>query len=156
MINLFKKLFRRREIGDWSILSMVNAETGEAGVIRLRTGRPGHSEAMTTAIEISWPFTSEKPFPAPDDRERMDEFERAIDELSGENGHTELMQVSTGHGVTQWLFYSANRDQFMGLFNARLTGQPRYQIEIKFYDDPRWSIWQETVEAVRRRQPAAN
>jgi len=91
-----------------------------------------------TAIEIAWPYESQSGMPPSEANAAQLEFERSIDELTGGNGLAELVQVSTGHCVKEWLFYATSRDQFMREFNRLLAGGARYPLEIKFYDDPTW------------------
>lgn len=78
-------------------------------------------------------------------------FEEAIDELTAQNGHSELVQVSTGNGMKEWLFYSRDQAAFMELMNTLLRGHPMYPLEIKFYADPEWQIWSETADSIAAR-----
>lgn len=154
-MQILKRLFRRRAAptreAKWSIVRAMNEATSEAAVIRIRIDRPAGSFALRTAVEISWPFISQSHFPPSEVHERMVEFEEAIDELTSENGHTELVQVSTGHGVKEWLFYSQDRARFMDRMNELLHGHSMFPLEIKFYEDPEWQIWSETASALDAR-----
>ena len=120
-------------------------------MIRIRTDKPSDFARLGTAIEISWPYESNTPFPKTRDNEQMLEFERALDELAGGNGYSELARVSTGNGVKEWLFYSSNQHRFMDRMNSLLKNHPVYPIEIKFYEDSSWRIWSETATALESR-----
>jgi hypothetical protein len=153
IVGILSKLSGRRSANaaepQWSIVKAINPVSSEAAVIRIRTDRP--MDRLPTAIEISWPYLSEKLFPESDERQRMAAFEEAIDELTSENGHTELVQVSTGNGVKEWLFYSRDQAAFMDRMNTLLHDHPPYPVQIKFYEDADWQIWRETVEALNAR-----
>jgi hypothetical protein len=68
-------------------------------------------------------------------------FERALDELSMANGQSFLMNVGTGVGLREWLYYAKDRDRFMKRFNELLAGHEPYPLKIEFYDDPAWKVW---------------
>lgn len=152
-MRMFAKLFGRKSARgvdpQWSIVEIRNPDTSVAAMIRIRTDRP--ADRLPTAIEISWPYDSATVFPESGENQRMVAFEEAIEELTSENGHTELVQVSTGNGVKEWLFYSHDREAFMSRMNTLLRDHPRYPLEIKFYDDPSWQIWSETHDALASR-----
>jgi hypothetical protein len=154
-MGIFDKWFRRAAEPDpapnWSIVKAVNAEQNQAAILRLRTDQPVLSDSLNTAIEVTWAYESSSPFPDDRDNQRMLDFERALDELSSENGYAELMQVSTGNGVKEWLYYSSDRERFMSRMNALLENHSPYPIAIRFYDDPRWEIWKDTLVAVAQR-----
>ncbi len=46
---------------------------------------------------------------------------------------------ATGNNLKEFVFYIANREQFMMNFNKALKGHPAYPIEINFYEDKEWS-----------------
>ena len=81
------------------------------------------------AIEISWSYESNTPFPKTRDNEQMLEFERPLAELAGGNRYSELARVSTGNGVKEWLFYSSNQHRFEDRMNSRLKSHPAYPID---------------------------
>lgn len=76
-------------------------------------------------------------------------FESAIDELTGENNLAELVQVATGGGVKEWLFYCSDEGQFTEELYRLLAGHESYPVEISSLDDPDWQIWRDSIEAVR-------
>ena len=70
---------------------------------------------------------------------------------SAANGFAELVQVSTGFGEREWLFYSSNRKRFMARFNELLAGHEPYPLEITFYRDREWKIWDDMLQPLLRR-----
>ena len=78
-------------------------------------------------------------------------FEEALDELSGMNGLSEIFQVLTGMGVKEWVYYTNDRNAFMGRFNELLKNHEPYPLEIEFYDDPYWEVWQDMLASVESR-----
>lgn len=139
-------------LADWRIVKVVGP-TGGIVVLRLRINMPESSRGSdyATAVEVGWPYDPNEELPPADVNQQQLEFERAVDELTGENGYSELVLVSTGMGMKQWLFYTTSTDRFMASMNALLTGHQAYPLDIKFYADPGWSIWRETVADVEQR-----
>jgi hypothetical protein len=135
---------------DWVIVEIVRSETGDAAVLRMRTRKPKgiDSNHYSTAVTIKWSYESDLSLPNDEDNQKMVAFESAIDELSGMNGLSELVQVMTGMGVKEWIYYTNSRDVFMRRFNGLLQNHERYPLEIVFYDDPNWEIWQDMLAAV--------
>jgi hypothetical protein len=101
------------------------------------------------AVEISWPYDGADDYPSGEVNQKQLAFETSLDDLSGMNGFSELVQVSTGMGKKEWLYYTSDRDRFMREFNALLAGDDPYPIQINFYEDPSWQIWSEVVAAVQ-------
>jgi hypothetical protein len=153
-------LFRRKRgagledegAGDWAIVRAVNEGSGEAGIIRIKTRKPASPDiaTFTTAVTIQWPYSAPS-LPDPDENERMLDFERSIDELTGENGYSELVQVRTGFGNKEWLFYSRDQGTFMESFKGLLHGHPAYPVTIEFHEDAGWDLWQQTLNDLRAR-----
>lgn len=153
-------LFRRKRetgledeaAGDWAIVRAVNEGSGEAGIIRIKTRKPATADiaAYTTAVTIQWPYSAPS-LPDTADNERMLDFERSIDELTGENGYSELVQVRTGFGNKEWLFYARDRGTFMASFNELVHGHPAYPVKIEFQEDAGWDLWQKTLNDLRSR-----
>jgi len=154
----FKRLFTRpgadedlaNELAAWRIISLENEPAGKFAVLRLRVVRPRSAvESFATAVELSWKYGGGLP-PA-DVNEKQLAFERALDELAGDNGFSELVQVATGIGAKEWLFYTSNRARFMAEYNRLLENHERYPVEVSMLDDPEWEVWRNSVEAVRQR-----
>ena len=138
--------------GKWVIVEAVNG--AKRLVMRLRTDRPNQPDinAYSTAIVIGWEFPSLEGTAKPPEEtyQRMLSFERAVDELSMENGHSFLMNVSTGLGLREWCYYAKDRERFMARFNELLAGRERYPLKIEFFDDPEWRVWLDLRYAYER------
>lgn len=153
-----KRMFTRRraeqeledELRAWRVVSLENALERKFAVIRLRILRPPNADdRFTTAVRVRWNYDAE--LPPTDINERQIGFETAIDELTGDNGFSELVQVATGRGAKEWLFYTSGKGQLMAEFNRLLESHDRFPVEISVVEDPDWTIWRESVEAVRQK-----
>lgn len=138
------------EASDWSIVSARNPETGEAAVFRVRFSKPNRPDlaSLLWAIVIQWPYESDQQMPPPEVNAAQQAFEAALDPLAP-SSHSELVHVSTGMGLKEWIFYARSREEFMGELNDLLSGQPRYPIDIEFFEDPNWEVWEDTVKDLR-------
>ena len=140
------------ELADWSIVSAVNRETGEAAVFRVRFDKPRRDDlcTLTTAIVIRWPYeTGDQMPPEPVNAAQL-AFEEALDPMSS-SATSELVHVSTGMGEKEWIYYARDRDEFMSLLNELLAEHPAYPLEIEFYEDPEWQVWADMVASIRKR-----
>jgi hypothetical protein len=144
------------ELKCWSIIEAVNAERNQRAVIRIRTERPDLDQIETydTAISITWRYETPSGMPSPELNERQMHLDRALDDLSSDNGFSYLMEVATGLGKKEWVYYSSDRERFMEEFNRLLAGHEPYPIEIEFFDDPEWTIWREVRDAAAERGPS--
>jgi len=160
-MNWLRRLFSSRPpaaadleaaLADWRIVKVIGP-TGGVVVLRLRINAPESSQGSdyATAVEVCWPYEPKEDLPPADVNEQQLKFERAVDELTGENGYAELVLVSTGMGVKEWLFYTTSTDRFMASMNELLSGHQAYPLDIRFYADPGWSIWRGTVADVEQR-----
>lgn len=137
----------------WTIVSAENPETGQRAVFRVRFARPERPDvaSLVWAIAIQWPYESEEPrqMPPPEITAAQQNFEEALDPLAS-SSHSELAHVSTGMGLKEWIFYARSREEFMSELNELLAGHPRYPIDIEFFEDPNWEIWEDMVKNLRR------
>ena len=136
---------------DWKIVSMQNPETAEKAVFRARFAKPDRPDlaSLVWAIVIRWPYEGEAMPPAEVSAAQQN-FEDAVDPLA-ESTHSELVHVSTGMGLKEWIFYARTREEFMAELNALLSGQPRYPLDIEFFEDPGWEVWEDAVRDLRDR-----
>ena len=135
----------------WSIVSVQHPETGEGAVLRVRFAKPGRPDlaSLVWAIVIQWTYGGEQ-MPPPEVNEAQLRFEAALDPLAS-SSHSELVHVSTGLGLKEWIFYARTREQFMDELNELLSGHPRYPIDIEFEEDPDWEVWEDAVKDLRGR-----
>jgi hypothetical protein len=140
-----------KELASWRIVEAKNEARREHAVFRIRVAKPARKDIdhLTRAIVIKWAYQG--PGMPPDEvNQQQVAFEEAIDPLWSEGG-SELMQVATGMGLKEWIFYARSSDAFMARLNSLLSGRPRYPIEVEFYDDPEWQMWSQTVSTLKTR-----
>jgi hypothetical protein len=137
------------EPSDWGIVSVRNPETGHTAVFRARFSKPDRPDlaSLVWAIVIRWPYGGEQ-MPLAEVNGAQQSFEEALDPLAP-SSHSELVHVSTGMGLKEWIFYARSREEFMNELNELLSGQPQYPIDIVFYEDPRWEVWEGIVKDLR-------
>lgn len=139
------------ELKDWRIVSANNEARGQQAVIRIRMSKPARPdiERLTTAAVVKWPYEGPS-IPSVDVNQHQLEFEEALDPLSGD-GEAELVQVSTGMNLKEWIYYTPSAELFMARLNDLLSGHPPFPIQIEFYDDPTWKVWSDTVDSLKKR-----
>jgi hypothetical protein len=139
------------ELSDWSIVKVYTESTGQKAVFRARWTRPNRPDIdeMQTAIVIKWAYEPNDQMPPKQVNQEQLAFEEALDPLAPSE-HSELVHVSTGMGLKEWIFYARSREVFMFEFNALLSGHPQYPLEIEFYNDPEWLVWADMVKPLIR------
>jgi hypothetical protein len=135
----------------WRIVTATNDDSGQAAIFRIRMSKPSREDvdSLRTAVVVKWPYDASAVKPPDAVNQQQRKFEQALDPLSSDD-NSELLQVTTGMGVKQWVYYARSRDVFMSRFNKRLKGHPAYPVKIEFYDDPQWKVWGDTVENLRQ------
>ena len=135
---------------DWSIVSAQNPETGDVAVFRVRFAKPDRPDlaSLVWAIVIQWPYESDQQMPPAEVNTAQQTFEAALDPLAS-SSHSELVHVSTGMGLKEWIFYARTREEFMDELNELLAGHPRYPLDIEFFEDPGWEVWEDMVKNLR-------
>ncbi len=76
----------------------------------------------------------------------MKQLEASIDTLQ-ENELSVQVYARTGKGLKELVYYIGDRDEFMSAFNQALSDQPRYPLDIEFFEDPDWKDLQ-TVQSI--------
>lgn len=135
----------------WSIVSVQHPETGEGAVLRARFSKPPRPDlsSLVWAIVIQWTYGGGG-MPPPQVEEAQQAFETALDPLAS-SSHSELVHVSTGLGLKEWVFYARTREQFMDELNDLLSAHPTYPLDIEFVEDPDWDVWEDAVKDLRGR-----
>lgn len=154
-MGIFDRLFGRRddpvarELAAWAIVT-ANDATGEVAVFRVRKTRPpiDNLDEFRTAVVLTWAYSSPDGLPPPELKVHMDELDTALDPLSWRNGFAELVLVSTGLGMREWLFYVADIDRFWREFERATLGGWDWAIETTAEDDPGWERWRLVSERV--------
>jgi hypothetical protein len=81
---------------------------------------------------------------------QMIQLETAIDDVQ-ESELCVQVYSKTGNGLKELVYYIGDRDEFMRAFNEALDDQPRYPLEIEFFEDREWGDLQ-TVHRVYLRK----
>ena len=71
--------------------------------------------------------------------ESMITLEDGLETIEGRGEVFFDVYTGTGNNRKEFVFYIADREQFMGHFTKALSGHPVYPIEINFYKDKEWS-----------------
>ena len=92
---------------------------------------------------ISWKYdrSVRNGMPPESTNKQMLALEHAVDELE-EAGLCRHAYSRTGNGLKELVYYIVDRGEFMAAFNTALINQPRYPLEIKFYEDQEWEDFQ--------------
>jgi hypothetical protein len=75
--------------------------------------------------------------PAPEVNDQMVRLESAIDSIQEDELCVQVYS-KTGNSQKELVYYIGDRDTFILAFNDALAGQPRYPLEIEFFEDPEW------------------
>jgi hypothetical protein len=137
------------ELKNWRIVRASNEARGEQAIIRIRMSKPNRPDigSLTTAVVVKWPYEGGAVPPAHVNQQQL-EFERALDPLCTD-GEAELVQVSTGMNLKEWIYYTPSSDIFMVRMNDLLSGHPRFPIQIEFFNDPKWQVWGDNMDSLK-------
>jgi hypothetical protein len=88
---------------------------------------------------ISWRYdaSDNNGMPAPAVNDQMVQLEHAIDNIQEDELRVQVYS-KTGNGLKELVYYIGDRDEFIQAFNDALADQPRYPLEIEFFEDPEW------------------
>lgn len=139
------------ELKHWHLFAAKNADG--VIIVRLRVEKPTLHDIhlYQSSVVVKWEYESEDQSGMPSDveKELMDEFEVATDELTRYNGNSYLVVVATGLGVREWIYYGKDYEAFIDKLNACLRGYEKFPIEIEHYDDPEWKNWEDFIQLYR-------
>jgi len=104
---------------------------------------PETREKFRWLTVISWKYdrSVRNGMPPENTNKQMLALEHAVDELE-EAALCRHAYSRTGNGLKELVYYIVDRDEFMVAFNTALRNQPRYPLEIKFYEDQEWEDFQ--------------
>lgn len=93
---------------------------------------------------ISWKYdgSSNNGMPLPNDNQRMIKLEETIEDQIENDRVLRHAYSRTGNNLKELVYYIHSRDAFLEAFNKALATQPRYPIEISFYQDAKWEEFQ--------------
>ena len=124
---------------NWIILQYT--DNGFPIVMKVMEGIPKKQvrERFPWLTVISWRYdpSENNGMPKPDVNSQMKQLEASIDLVEG-NGLCVQVYSKTGNGLKELVYYIANRDEFMRAFNLALSDQPKYPLEIEFFEDSDW------------------
>lgn len=122
-------------------------------MVRIRIEKPEYDdiEQYTIALVIKWQYenSNETELPSEIINNEQLAFERTIDKLLRDNSLSYLIQVTTGLGLKEWLFYTKDKEKFIRMFNKYLKGHKKYPINIEFFEDSDWKIWANFLNCLR-------
>ena len=76
----------------------------------------------------------------------MNQLEDSLEELSD---FSYLIQVRTGLGERNWLYYTSDADRFVSEIRSRLLVQGLSELKIESRYDPEWAEWRLLAERIR-------
>ena len=90
---------------------------------------------------VSWKYdgSSNNGMPPKEVNESMIKLEDGLETIKDRENLYLDVYSATGNNLKEFVFYIADREQFMANFNQALNGHPVYPIEINFYEDKEWS-----------------
>lgn len=94
-------------------------------------------------VVISWRYTSANGQPSDAEFKSMTALEDLLESALEQPALAQLVMVSTGDDLREWVYYTRSQDEFMAAMNRALAGQPRFPVEIGLWKDPRWEAYDE-------------
>jgi hypothetical protein len=133
------------ELAHWQIAE-IESEDGAVVLARVRLERPDLPDLAqyTTAVSVSWPIVDDAV--SPEMSAAMDEFETSMDEFES---FSYLIQVRTGLGERNWLFYTPNGDRLTTVIRSRQATHG-WPLTIETTEDPNWDEWRMLAERLTR------
>lgn len=103
---------------------------------------------------VSWKYdgSGNNGMPEKDLNQSMVRLEGAIEGALVRPGFCRHAYSRTGNGLKELAYYISDREAFMSAFNDAMSRNPRYPIEINFYNDPEWQDFVGLLEAFRRKE----
>lgn len=98
-------------------------------------------DKMIWLTVVSWKYdgSTNNGMPPGHVNEAMIRLEDGLETIRGREGLYFDVYSATGNNLKEFVFYIADREEFMGNFNEALHGHEAYPIEINFYEDKEWS-----------------
>jgi hypothetical protein len=115
-------------------------EDGMPVLFRYRSDLPVKDTAQFPyLISVLWQYDGSKNGGMPDDQTlaQMDRVEDALDSID-ESGEAFLMVAVTGNNRREWIWYTHNRERYMGLVNRVMPRQSRFPLDFATSEDPTW------------------
>ncbi|WP_290536986.1 DUF695 domain-containing protein [Alcanivorax sp.] len=89
---------------------------------------------------VSWKYDGSETNGLPPSlvNDRMIELENGLEAIEGRKIIYLDVYTATGNNLKEFVFYIADREEFMEKFNESLSGHKPYPIGINFYEDKAW------------------
>ena len=96
---------------------------------------------MSWLTVVSWKYdgSTNNGMPPKDVNEVMIQLEDGLETIEGRESLYFDVYSATGNELKEFVFYIADREEFMSNFNKALSDHPAYPIEVNFYEDKDWS-----------------
>ena len=96
---------------------------------------------MSWLTVVSWKYdgSTNNGMPPKEVNEVMIQLEDGLETIEGRESLYFDVYSATGNELKEFVFYIADREEFMSNFNKALSDQPAYPIEVNFYEDKDWS-----------------
>ena len=132
------------ELADWRIVEIEGAD-GDVVVARIRIRRPQlvDLDRYTSAVSISWPIDDNGM--TPELTAAMTQFEISLEEFED---FSYLVQVRTGLGERNWLYYTSDGGRFTAEIRSRLGTHRAPELTIEVREDPNWAEWRILAERI--------
>lgn len=98
-----------------------------------------HRVSWLTVVSWKYDGLENNGMPPQKINEAMIKLEDGLDAIEGREKPFYNVYTATGNNLKEFVFYIADREEFMGKFNQALDDHPVYPIEINFYKDIEWS-----------------
>ena len=100
-----------------------------------------HRDKMIWLTVVSWKYdgSNNNGMPPKKVNEAMIRLEEGLQTIQGRKRLYFDVYSATGNNLKEFVFYIADRDEFMSNFNDALSSHEAYPLEINFYEDKEWS-----------------
>ncbi len=118
-------------------------EDGVPVLFRYRSDVPVKDTAeFPYLISILWRYDGAQNEGMPDDLTlaQMNRVEDALDAID-KSGEAFLMVAVTGNNRREWIWYTADRERYMGMVNRSMPRQPKFPLDFATSEDPSWDTY---------------
>jgi hypothetical protein len=101
-----------------------------------------------TVVRWLYDGAANEGMPTADDNQHMLQLESILRDMEDQEVCIEAYR-RIGAGLREFVFYIADRDEFLQVFNSQVATHPQYPIEIKFYKDETWSELKDLIDDLK-------
>ena len=103
---------------------------------------------------ISWKYDGQQNSGMPQENINlnMNALEEIIEGSLENKGVCKHAYSRTGNNLKELVYYTEDQEKFLTAFNHALANQPRYPIEINFYEDQSWEDFQRILARFKNAQ----